>query len=160
VYSSDKKEKDMTDEEKKFHQSFKPILDSVYNLTISKNGRIVKPFSFAGGRSIPQAYAPIDFENCQIVFPKDSIAVGDEWTNERIIPLNGAKRISSYKILKVMDGTIEIAETGVLEMPNGGESTRFTGNYIIDADTKGLISAKIELKTKQDLKASIDIEAH
>ena len=87
-YSSDKDEADMGPKEKELNREFKPVLDSTYKLTINNRGQLIKPLSFACGRKIPKAFAPIDYEIYQVVFPRERVAIGDEWTNERPQPGN------------------------------------------------------------------------
>ncbi len=160
TYSSDQDEADMSPQQKQIHAAFKPMLDSTYKLIINTKGQIIKPFAI-GGPSIAQNFQPLNYSNCQVVFPAGKIAVGEDWSSTAAMPIIGGKRISSYHIENVFDGKIQIKESGRLTL-NQGDSHEFSGRYMLDEKTKNLISAKIELDADSfgegRLKAVIEIE--
>jgi hypothetical protein len=160
-YSSDEDEKQMSTQAKQLHQQFKPVLKSTFNLTINDRGQIVKPFSFRNGVNIPQSFSPIQFEMCQIVFPKEKLALGDDWTNEGKVPLTGGKRITNYQIESIKDEIITIKVSGKVEI-DSHSSEDFYGEYLLDEKTKGLISAKITMEIETlfegKIKEVIDIK--
>jgi len=156
-YSSDKDEAEMSANEKMIHRMFKPMLDSPLRITVSSTGRLVNNFAFSNGRK-PLA-GPVDYPNCQIIFPADSVAIGEEWSDERIMPLTGAKRESHYYIESIRDSVINIKLYGNLKVGSRGTS-KFTGEYAIDQKSKSLISGKIETEAKTLLndKAKVVVE--
>jgi hypothetical protein len=78
------------------------------------------------GNKAPGSFEPIDYEIYQIAFPKDSVAMGDEWTNEKPMPLIGGKRISTYYIESIYNSVIQIKVDGTLETSQG-KSEDFSG---------------------------------
>jgi hypothetical protein len=144
-YSSDQDENAMSQSERAIHENFKAIRDSVFTLTVNNRGQLKKPMAFAGGRPIPTAFAPIDFENCQIVFPKDSIVTGDEWINERISPDTKNRRSYTYTLYSIKEGTMEVGVKGEFEQAGSGETHAFTGEYTIKREDQNLVSGNIEM---------------
>jgi len=159
-YSSDADEADMTPIQKQLNAEFKPMIDSTYKLIINTKGQIIKPFA-VGGPTISQNFQPINYSNCQVVFPAGKIAIGEDWSAVATMPIVGAKRISAYHIESVFGGKIQIKESGRMEL-SGGESHDFSSRYILDEKTKNLISAKFELDANsfgtRNVKAVIEIE--
>ena len=121
----------------------KPLVDSTLALTVSSKGTLTKPFTFSHGRRLPGS-PPLNYEMCQIKFPADSIAIGEEWTNERIDPLRNARWVSHYYIESIKDGAVNIKLYGVIEI--GVKKNKFTGDYVIEQKTGALTSGKIEIE--------------
>ncbi|MEP6614476.1 MAG: hypothetical protein ABJA76_21375 [Mucilaginibacter sp.] len=161
-FSSDKEETEMNPAERRINAIVKPVLDSTFKLAFNTRGQLIKPFSYKSGRKIPTMFSPVDWEVYQIVFPVEKVSIGDEWTNEREIPLVGGKRISTYYIENIFDSTIQIKVDGKL-IVNPNNTKTFSGRYKIDGKTMQLISAKIEIEEHTFLqgkvKAVVDIQS-
>ena len=161
-FSSDQDEAEMSPAERRINQVVKPVLDSTFKLAFNNRGQLIKPFSYKSGRKIPTTFSPVDWEVCQIVFPAEKVSIGDEWTNEREIPLVGGKRVSTYYIESIFNSVIQIKVDGKLII-NPQVTKKFSGRYKIDEKTKRLISAKIEMEENSflqgSLKAVVDIQS-
>jgi hypothetical protein len=161
-YSSDKYRPYMNEVEQKLDEKYRSAIDSTYQFTISKQGRIIKPFSFLDGRAIPAKYALVNLGIYQITFPVEKIAIGDEWTSEQSIPGTNYKRTSTYHIESIYDNIIQIKVAGILDGP-ADDVKKFTGRYFLDKNTCQLISCEIERKGKTELgdkgKTVISLEA-
>ena len=162
-YSSDKDEASMGPQERQIHQMAKPLLDSVYTFTVNQQGKVIAPFAFKHGRGIPAQFALIDLAVYQIVFPKEKLAIGDEWTTENIVPQTKGKRIFTYTMQGIYDSAIQIMVKGTLQLPDG-TSKDFTGSYTLDQETNAVISGKIETDFKMQgsnhIKAVVSVESH
>ena len=134
-------------------------LARLFKLVINTKGQIIKPFVI-GGPAIVQNIEPLNYANCQVVFPPGKIAVGEDWQSESYSPVIKARRFSNCHIESVFDGKIQIKESGTVDV-KGHPSMEFSERYVLDEKTKNLISAKLELNVSanQSLKAVIDIEA-
>ena len=137
--------------------AIKSSLERIFKLVINTKGQIIKPFVI-GGPAIVQNIEPLNYTNCQVVFPAGKIAVGEDWQSESDSPVINARRFSSYHIESVFDGKIQIKESGTINV-KGNPSMVFSERYVLDEKTKNLISAKLELNAGAGLKAVIDIEA-
>lgn len=152
-YASDKAEEKMNDREKSIHQDFKAVRDLIYTLTIDNRGKILKPFALSGGREIDKKYNLVQYENCQIVFPEEAVGIGDEWTNELDVPGTAkGRRMFKYTIESIKDGVMRIDLVGKFQpYGRGSNSKNFYGHYLIDEETKMIISAKYKLEGKMFL---------
>jgi hypothetical protein len=149
-YSSDKYRPYMNSAELKLDQKYRPAIDSTYQFSINKQGKIIKPFSFLNGDAIPPAYELVNLGIYQITFPAEKIAIGDEWTSEQDIPGTTYKRTSTYYIESIYDNTIQIKVEGILDGPES-DAKKFSGRYFLDKNTCQLVSCEIERKGKTEL---------
>ncbi|TCC89534.1 hypothetical protein EZ428_17740 [Pedobacter frigiditerrae] len=139
--SRDKIHSRMSNAEKELHLDLDPLLDSTFTIMINKQGEILKSFMYKSGKP---AGLLIDYENCQIPFPKDSISIGKEWENERIIPVTTGKRKSIFHINRVQNSKIEIGVEGYLNIyPKSNIKNKFSGLYVIDSVNNKLKSAEL-----------------
>ena len=149
-YSSDKEEYKMGPTELAIHSKFKLIRDSVFTMIIDNMGRLVKPLSFANGSPVPKQFNPIDYEYCQVVFPKDSVVTGGDWNNETIDPVTKNKRIYTYTLYSIKEAVMEIGVKCEFEGAASGETHYFTGEYIVDKDDQNLKSGQLEMEETTD----------
>lgn len=136
------------DFKKMAYDNFNPIVDSTLKLIINSRGQVIKPFYLAGGQEFNKSFAPLLYEDCQIIFPVHAIVTGEEWTNERNFPAINTKQITTYFIEEIKNSIIEINVAGRIENAGHPESRRankFYGHYSIDERSKKLISAKITM---------------
>lgn len=146
-YSSEEEESSMTPERKEVHKIFNSIKNLKLELIISNNGEIIRPYKFPNNLTTP--IYPIDYKLCQILFPKDPIAIGEEWKNEDHIPQINGKRTTYFKIEHIKESIIKINAKGVA---NGlGQKTDFWGEYYIDEKSNKLISAKLFFDSSSSL---------
>ncbi|MEO3405898.1 hypothetical protein AAFN85_18445 [Mucilaginibacter sp. CAU 1740] len=159
-YSSDKDEEMMSPQEKAMHTIFKPMIDSSYKLTINNRGEVREPLTYTSGATVSRP--PINYTNYQPIFPKDKVAIGEEWTETTGLSKTKNRRECAYHIESIYQSIIQIKVTGKMEMITGGMK-EFSGRYMIDQKTSELVSAKIEIplsKCPRKLTAVIDIESH
>ncbi len=143
-YDSDKKESEMTSDEKFMHSEFKDILDSEFEISIDNKGNISEPFHYLNGDA---AESPVDMSNIQIIFPETKVKVGSIWENERTNPLTSSKNKAAYRIMDISDKEITIAVSLIISESLGGllKENKATGEYILDRKTCNLIKGNLEM---------------
>lgn len=162
-YSSDRDTNEMSTAEKRIDKKIRSTLDASYQFTLNKFGKVLEPFSRANSGTALKNNPFIDLGFYQITFPDHKIAIGEEWDNEQVTPGTKKRRKCAYHIESIYDSIIQIKVDGMLWNANG-ELTHFSGRYLLDRATCGLVSCKIEAKgqieeTGDDGKAVISIEA-
>ena len=162
-YTSDRPERQMSAQEKTINQKLRPFLDSAYKFTVSSRGTLVKPFTLSNGLRIPKDLLLFDYDLYQINFPKDSLAIGDAWTNQSNSAINKTKRELKYHIESIYDQTIQIRVSGILTAKDG-QTNSFKGYYFLHTESNKLDSMQIETEGKllfhDKAKKIISITAH
>jgi hypothetical protein len=121
--------------------TFRPLLDSILFIEVSKNGKIIKPFEFASGS---RAQDPIDPSQIFVEFPEEAIQVEKTWTNEATNTIINANRTTNWKVEKVENGQIFIHVDGSVSPSQGNFGTLpFSGEYTIDEATGLILDASI-----------------
>ncbi|MFD2144793.1 DUF6263 family protein [Mucilaginibacter antarcticus] len=144
-YTSDKDISQLSEAGRHLDEQLAPAIDSLYQFTINKQGKIVKPISFAGGKAISPEYALINLNIFQINFPVNAVGVGEEWSNESDLPGSIYKRKSTYKIESIYDSTVQISVDGKIDGAKA-DSKSFAGRYYLNKETNNLDSCKLEIK--------------
>jgi hypothetical protein len=148
-YYSEKSEDKMSASEKEMHAAFKPMLDSTLLLRINDRGEITKGFTYRNGSPIAGLEGPIDMKNCLVPLPEKPVTIDEDWRVNDDIPLTGGKKKTTFRINGINAGVMNVVSTGQLQVMKGtGMKSNVTGDYLLDADTKQLLSAKIETDAK------------
>lgn len=141
-YSKNKLNKGMSKEEKQLHSDLDRLIDSTFFITVSNRGEILSPFKFKSGAP---AGIIIDYENCQLLFPRDSITIEEKWTNERTAKFINSKRKSTFYIKRIENSNFIIDVEGYVDIfSNSKIKKKFSGTYVIDSATKKLKSVRID----------------
>ena len=94
-----------------------------------------------------------------MTFPHDSVAIGDEWTNEKYMPQLKVTLKTTCYIESIYNNIIQIKVKGRIGLATS-LSREFSGLYLISEKNYQLISTKIELGDGgASAKGVIDIEA-
>jgi hypothetical protein len=146
-YTSDKDVTQLSAAGRQLDEQLTPVVDSLYQFAIDKQGKITQPISFAGGQEISPQYTLIDLNIFQPSFPANSVAVGEEWNIETDLPGTIYKRKSTYQIENVYENTIQIKVDGNIDGELNDAKT-FSGRYYLNKANCNLDSCRIEVKSK------------
>ncbi len=143
-YDSDKKESEMTNDEREMHSEFKSILDSKFGISIDDKGNIIKPFYDLNGSIIETPI--VDMSNIQIIFPEFKVKVGTKWESEKTNPITSQKTKTTYKIKDISDKEITISVNSIISGISGllGENEAI-GEYKLDKQSCALIKGTLEM---------------
>jgi hypothetical protein len=145
-YTSDKDQSQLSEAGRRLDEKLTPAVDSLYQFAINKQGIIVNPIAFAGGKAISPEYALINLNIFQINFPANAVGVGEEWSNETDLPGTIYKRQSTYKIESIYDNTIQISVDGKIDGAKA-DAKSFTGRYYLNKGNNNLDSCRLEVKS-------------
>lgn len=148
-YDSRRSEENMSDDDKRFHQVIKPMLDSVIRLQMNSRGEITGGYTFKGYVSMFGLKQPAtDINNSRIVFPLNPVKSGTTWTVEkRNVFRNNDKVTSRYEIEQADSSIIHILSNEVEETPGYGQNTRSAGKFEVDRMNGRVRNATIETET-------------
>lgn len=147
-YDSQKKEANMTADEKSIHTEFKKALDINYKISIDEKGRITKPFSHEDGELTSGSI--LDMNNIQLTFPDKKVSVGSEWEDEKVNDLTMQKIVSNYKIKKITNDKIIITvKSKIPAISTVLKANEAIGEYELDKATCNLIKGQKEMKLAQ-----------
>ncbi|MES2809969.1 MAG: hypothetical protein V4619_15165 [Bacteroidota bacterium] len=145
-YTSDKDQSQLSEAGRQLDEKLTPAVDSLYQFTIDKTGKIVKPISFAGGKAISPENALINLNIFQIGFPATAVGINETWITETDLPGSIYQRKSTYAIESIYDNTVQIKVDGKID-GTAKDAKTFTGRYYLNKETNNLDSCRLEIKS-------------